>query len=190
MHENPSTFYRIQCAEPANLSIVGSSYPGFTAADLGDEKPYVYKSADGTDIHSYLTLPPGKAPKNLTIITSQYGGPADRDTVRFDWLAQFLASRGYAVLQPNFRGSDGYGVKFRDAGDGQWTGKVLEDINGGRAQLIKDGITDPKRVCIMGASYGGYAGLWPPQLSRPIFTLARSAMPDCGPPAQSRQGQA
>jgi len=171
--KNPTTFYLFN-APTGQLSIVGSSYPGLTAADLGDEKPYVYKSADGTDIHSYLTLPPGKAPKNLPTIILPHGGPADRDAVRFDWLAQFLASRGYAVLQPNFRGSDGYGVRFRDAGDGQWTGKILEDINGGRAQLIKDGIADPKRVCIMGASYGGYAALAAATFTPDLYACAVS----------------
>jgi dipeptidyl aminopeptidase/acylaminoacyl peptidase len=156
--KSPTTYY-IFNAPAGQLSIVGSSYPGLTAADLGEERPYVYKSKDGTDIHAYLTLPPGKASKNLPTVIFPHGGPEDRDAVGFDWWAQFMASRGYAVLQPNFRGSLGYGARFRDAGDGQWTGKVLEDINGGLEQMIKDGIADPKRVCIVGASYGGYAAL-------------------------------
>jgi dipeptidyl aminopeptidase/acylaminoacyl peptidase len=171
--KSPTTFYLFN-TPTGQLSIVGSSYPSLTAADLGDEKPYLYKSADGTDIHSYLTLPPGRLAKNLPTIILPHGGPADRDELQFDWLAQFLASRGYAVLQPNFRGSDGYGVKFRDAGDGQWTGKVLEDINGGRAQLIKDGIADPKRVCIMGASYGGYAALAAATFTPDLYACAIS----------------
>jgi dipeptidyl aminopeptidase/acylaminoacyl peptidase len=156
--KNPTTYYLFN-AKAGQLSIVGTAYPTLTAADLGDERPYVYKSQDGTDIHAYLTLPPGKAPKNLPVVVFPHGGPADRDALGFDWWAQFMASRGYAVLQPNFRGSNGYGVKFRDAGDGQWTGKVLEDINGGLQQLVRDGIADPKRACIVGASYGGYAAL-------------------------------
>jgi len=156
--KSPATYYLFN-APSGQLSIVGSSYPGLTAADLGDMRVYAYKSQDGTDIHAYLTLPPGKSPKSLPTIIFPHGGPQDRDALRFNWWAQFMASRGYAVLQPNFRGSDGYGVNFRDAGDGQWAGKVLDDINGGLEQLIKDGIADPKRVCIVGASYGGYAVL-------------------------------
>ena len=156
--KNPTTYY-IFNAPAGQLSIVGSAYPALAAADLGDERPYVYKSKDGTEIHAYLTLPPGKAPKNLPVVIFPHGGPEARDALGFDWWAQFMASRGYAVLQPNFRGSSGYGRKFRDAGDGQWAGNVLEDINGGLEQLVKDGIADPKRACIVGASYGGYAAL-------------------------------
>jgi dipeptidyl aminopeptidase/acylaminoacyl peptidase len=156
--KNPTTYYIFNVAG-GQLSIVGSAYPALSAADLGEQRPYVYKSKDGTEIHGYLTLPPGKAPKNLPVVVFPHGGPEARDTLGFDWWAQFMASRGYAVLQPNFRGSSGYGRNFRDAGDGQWTGKVLEDINGGLEQLVNDGIADPKRACIVGASYGGYAAL-------------------------------
>lgn len=156
--KNPTTFYLFN-AQNGQLSLVGSAYPALQPGDLGEEKAYVYKSKDGTDIHAYLTLPPGKVARNLPTVILPHGGPEDRDAIRFDYLAQFLASRGYAVLQPNFRGSDGYGVAFRDAGDGEWAGKVLDDINGGTEQLIKDGIADPKRICIFGWSYGGYAAL-------------------------------
>jgi dipeptidyl aminopeptidase/acylaminoacyl peptidase len=156
--KSPDAYY-IFNAPTGQLSVVGSAYPTLTAADLGDERPYVYKSKDGTVIHAYLTLPPGKLPKNLPVVIFPHGGPEYRDELGFNWWAQFMASRGYAVLQPNFRGSSGYGRKFRDEGDGQWAGKVLEDINGGLEQLVKDGIADPKRACIVGASYGGYAAL-------------------------------
>lgn len=170
---NPSTFYLFNAAA-GQLSIVGSAYPGITSADLGEERAYVYKSKDGTEIHAYLTLPPGKPSKNLPVVVFPHGGPADRDYIQFDWWAQFMASRGYAVLQPNFRGSDGYGVAFRDAGDGQWTGKVLEDINGGLEQLVKDGIADPKRACIVGASYGGYAALAAATFTPDLYACAVS----------------
>ena len=171
--KNPATFYLFS-PQTGQLSLVGSAYPNLTAADLGEERAYTYKSKDGTDIHAYLTLPPGKPPKNLPTVILPHGGPEDRDEIRFDWLAQFLASRGYAVLQPNFRGSSGYGAKFRDAGDGQWATGVLDDINGGTLQLIKDGIADPKRVCVFGWSYGGYAALAAATFTPDLYACAAS----------------
>ncbi|HKD21194.1 MAG TPA: alpha/beta fold hydrolase [Rhizomicrobium sp.] len=171
--KNPETFY-LFTPKSGQLSIVGSAYPGLTAADLGEERAYPYASKDGTPIHSYLTLPPGKPAKNLPTIVLPHGGPEDRDLIRFDWLAQFFASRGYAVLQPNFRGSSSYGIKFRDAGDGQWNTGVLDDINAGTEQLIKDGIADPKRVCIFGWSYGGYAALAAATFSPNLYACAGS----------------
>lgn len=156
--QSPSTFYLFD-SKAGQLSLVASAYPSLTATDLGPQRAYVYASKDGTQIQAYLTLPPGRPEKGLPTVVMPHGGPEDRDALRFDFWAQFLASRGYAVLQPNFRGSSGYGAKFRDAGDGEWAGKVLEDINGGAQQLVKDGIADPKRICIVGASYGGYAAL-------------------------------
>ena len=122
-------------------------------------KPYPYKARDGLDIPAYLTLPPNRAPKNLPTIIYPHGGPATRDQLTFDWIAAFLASRGYAVLQPNFRGSSGYGEKFEIDGYGQWGLKMQDDVTDGVKKLIADGISDPKRICIMGASYGGYAAL-------------------------------
>src|SRR6185437_12041582 len=88
-----------------------------------------------------------------------HGGPDGRDEIGFDWWAQFMASRGYAVLQPNFRGSIGYGAAFRGAGFGQWGRKMQDDVSDGVKKMIADGIADPKRICIVGASYGGYAAL-------------------------------
>jgi dipeptidyl aminopeptidase/acylaminoacyl peptidase len=171
--KNPQTFY-LFTPQTGQLSMVGSAYPSLTAADLGEERAYTYKSKDGTDIHGYLTLPPGKPAKNLPTIILPHGGPEDRDEIHFDWLAQFFASRGYAVLQSNFRGSSGYGAKFRDAGDGQWVTGVLDDINGGTMQLIKDGIADPKRVCVFGWSYGGYAALAAATFTPDIYACAAS----------------
>jgi dipeptidyl aminopeptidase/acylaminoacyl peptidase len=171
--QNPSTYYLFD-AKAGQLSIVAPTYPGLTSADLGPQRTYVYKSKDGTQISAYLTLPPGKAAKDLPTVILPHGGPAERDALGFDWWPQFLASRGYAVLQPNFRGSNGYGVKFRDAGDGEWAGKVLEDINGGAEQLVKDGIADPKRMCIVGASYGGYVALAAATFTPDVYACAVS----------------
>ena len=105
-------------------------------------------------------MPRGVAPRNLPTVILPHGGPWGRDAWGFDSFAQFLANRGYAVLQPNFRGSTGYGRKFLDAGNKQWgTGSMQHDISDGVAWLIKEGIADPKHVAIMGGSYGGYATL-------------------------------
>jgi dipeptidyl aminopeptidase/acylaminoacyl peptidase len=139
--------------------LIASAYPGLNPADLGEMKPYPYKARDGLDIPAYITLPPGKAPKNLPAVIMPHGGPDARDYIAFDWEAQFLANRGYVVLQPNFRGSAGYGDKFTQAGLQQWGLKMQDDITDGVHKLIADGIADPKRICIVGASYGGYAAL-------------------------------
>jgi dipeptidyl aminopeptidase/acylaminoacyl peptidase len=138
---------------------VSKAYPNLTPADLGEMKPYAYKARDGLDIPAYITLPPGKVPKNLPVVVMPHGGPDARDYIAFDWQAQFLANRGYVVLQPNFRGSAGYGHKFTEAGLRQWGLKMQDDITDGVQKLIADGIADPKRICIVGASYGGYAAL-------------------------------
>ena len=118
-----------------------------------------YKSSDGLEIPAYLTLPEGAAGKNLPMIVLPHGGPWGRDMWGFSSLVQFLANRGYAVLQPNFRGSVGFGKKFLDAGNGEWGGKMQDDLTWGVKDLVARGIADPKRIGIMGGSYGGYATL-------------------------------
>jgi dipeptidyl aminopeptidase/acylaminoacyl peptidase len=118
-----------------------------------------YKSSDGLEIPAYLTLPKGAAAKNLPAIIVPHGGPWARDSWGYNGLAQFLANRGYAVLQPNFRASVGFGKKFFDAGNKEWGQKMQDDITWGAKYLIAEGIADPKRVGIMGGSYGGYATL-------------------------------
>ena len=118
-----------------------------------------YPSSDGLEIPAYLTLPKGVAPKGLPAMIVPHGGPWARDTWGYDAFAQFLANRGYAVLQPNFRGSTGYGRRFLDAGNKQWGEKMQDDLTWGVKYLVAQGIADPKRVGIMGGSYGGYATL-------------------------------
>ncbi|MEJ0042064.1 MAG: prolyl oligopeptidase family serine peptidase [Rhizomicrobium sp.] len=103
-----------------------------------------------------------------------HGGPDLRDWIRFDWWAQFLANRGYAVFQPNFRGSKGYGHAFTDAGLGQWGLKMQDDITDGVKALIADGTADPKRICIVGASYGGYAALAGATFTPDLYACAAS----------------
>jgi dienelactone hydrolase len=121
--------------------------------------PVRYKSSDGMEIPAYLTIPKGTTGKNLPAIIVPHGGPWGRDSWGYNGLAQFLANRGYAVLQPNFRASTGFGKKFLDAGNNQWGEKMQDDITWGVKYLVDQGIADPKRVGIMGGSYGGYATL-------------------------------
>jgi dipeptidyl aminopeptidase/acylaminoacyl peptidase len=118
-----------------------------------------YKSSDGLEIPAFLTLPKGVPAKSLPLVVVPHGGPWARDTWGFNPLPQFLANRGYAVLMPNFRGSTGYGKKFLNAGNGEWGRKMQDDLTFGVKHLIAEGIADPKRVGIMGGSYGGYATL-------------------------------
>jgi dipeptidyl aminopeptidase/acylaminoacyl peptidase len=126
---------------------------------LASMKPVKYPSSDGLEIPAYLTLPKGVEAKNLPAIIVPHGGPWGRDNWGYSSFAQFLANRGYAVLQPNFRASTGYGKKFLDAGNKQWGDKMQDDVTWGAKYLIAQGIADPKRVGIMGGSYGGYATL-------------------------------
>ena len=126
---------------------------------LSPRKPYRFKSSDGLEIQAYLTLPKGLPAKDLPLIVLPHGGPWGRDNYGYDTYAQFFANRGYAVLQPNFRGSTGYGKRFLDAGDGEWGRKMQDDLTWGVKALVADGTVDQKRVGIFGGSYGGYATL-------------------------------
>jgi dipeptidyl aminopeptidase/acylaminoacyl peptidase len=122
-------------------------------------KPISYRSRDGLTVHGYLTLPVGREAKNLACIVNPHGGPWVRDIWGYSAEVQFLANRGYCVLQMNFRGSTGYGRQFWEASFGQWGLKMQDDITDGAQWLIKEGVADPKRLAIYGASYGGYATL-------------------------------
>ena len=135
-----------------------------------------YSSRDGLKIPAIITWPPGVdggTAKKLPLVVMPHGGPERYDRVGFDWMAQFFANEGYAVLQPNFRGSTGFGVEFRDAGRGQWGLKMQDDVTDGVNAMIKTGWTDPDRVCIVGWSYGGYAalagGAFTPELYRCVI---------------------
>ncbi len=118
-----------------------------------------YKAQDGLNISAVLTLPVNRPAKSLPLILMPHGGPSARDSESWDWWVQFLAWRGYAVVQPNYRGSTGFGKDFEAKGDGEWGLKMQDDLNSAVDHLAKLGTIDPKRVCIAGASYGGYAAL-------------------------------
>jgi dipeptidyl aminopeptidase/acylaminoacyl peptidase len=169
----PTEYYLLDRATH-RAELIGAAYPDLPPADLGEVSRYTYTARDGLTIPAYLTLPPGKNAKNLPVVIMPHGGPMARDDMSFDWEAQFLANRGYAVLQPNFRGSDGYGKKFLQAGYGEWGGKMQDDITDGLKKLIADGIADPKRICIVGASYGGYAALAGAAFTPDLYACAAS----------------
>ena len=153
---------------------LGPVYKGVDASTVSPVRSIKYKAADGLEISGYLTLPKGRDPKNLPLIVLPHGGPQGRDTPAFDWWSQALASRGYAVLQPNFRGSEGFGWNFIKAGFGEWGKKMQTDLSDGVRDLARQGIVDPKRVCIMGASYGGYAALAGATLDKGVYRCAVS----------------
>jgi dipeptidyl aminopeptidase/acylaminoacyl peptidase len=142
-----------------SFSYLGNLYSGIDAAALSPMKAISYEASDGLQISGYLTFPRSKLAKNMPLIVMPHGGPSSRDTLDFDWLGQALAAKGYLVLQPNFRGSWELGEKFKEAGYGEWGGKMQSDLSDGARALIKLGIADAKRVCIFGWSYGGYAAL-------------------------------
>ncbi len=146
-------------AKTGKLTQLAEVAPWLPEKQLAYMKPIEYKSRDGLTIHGYLTLPLGREAKNLPVVINPHGGPWYRDTWGFNPEVQFLANRGYAVLQMNFRGSTGYGRKFWEASFKQWGQKMQDDITDGVQWLIKQGIADPKRVAIYGGSYGGYATL-------------------------------
>ena len=128
-------------------------------AALAEMQTIRYKSSDGLEISAYLTLPKGVPAKSLPTLVVPHGGPWARDNWGYNSLAQFFANRGYAVLMPNFRGSTGYGKKFLNAGNGEWGRKMQDDLTYGVQHLIAQGTADPKRIGIIGGSYGGYATL-------------------------------
>ncbi|MEN6566717.1 MAG: S9 family peptidase [Veillonellales bacterium] len=155
---NRGTYYFYDIATDT-LTKLGDTAPWMKEKDLAVMQPVQYTSRDGYTIHGYLTLPQGRSAKNLPVVINPHGGPWARDFWGYAPDVQFLANRGYAVLQMNFRGSTGYGKAFLNAGNKQWGKKMQDDITDGAEWLISQGIADPKRVTIYGGSYGGYAVL-------------------------------
>jgi len=135
-------------------------YPDIDPAALAPVKPIRYQARDGLMLRGYLTLPVGRDAKGLPLIVLPHGGPFARDDWDYDPLVQFFANRGYSVLQPEFRGSTGFGKDFAEKGYGEIGKKMQDDLDDGVDWLVKSGEVDPKRVCIVGLSYGGYAALW------------------------------
>ncbi|CAN7158552.1 S9 family peptidase [Phenylobacterium sp. LjRoot164] len=155
------------------LSPLGDEYPELKDAALGQTSWITYKARDGLEIPAYLTLPPGLAAgAKPPLIVLPHGGPTARDDFDFDYIAQFLATRGYAVLQPQFRGSWGFGAAFENAGAGEWGGKMQTDLLDGIAAVSDK--ADAGKVCIVGASFGGYAALAGATMHPEAYTCAAS----------------
>lgn len=171
--DDSGTWYMVDVAK-RSASPLGYERPLIGPEHVGPISVIHFTAQDGLAMNGVLTLPPGREAKNLPVILLPHGGPAAHDRPQFDWWAQAFASRGYAVLQPNFRGSTGGTSAFRRAGDGQWGRKMQTDISDGLAELVKRGIADPKRACIVGASYGGYAALAGVTLQKGIYRCAVS----------------
>jgi dienelactone hydrolase len=155
---NPGVFYLFD-KKSKHLDEIAPIRPELEGRTLAEVRPVQIPAADGVGIPGYLTLPPGSTGKNLPAVVLPHGGPSARDEWGFDWLAQFLAARGYAVIQPNFRGSAGYGAQWEGANGFKDWQKAIADIAASAEYLAKQGIADPSRIAILGWSYGGYAAL-------------------------------
>ncbi|SIN59494.1 Dipeptidyl aminopeptidase/acylaminoacyl peptidase [Parasphingorhabdus marina DSM 22363] len=157
---DPGSYYLYE-PEKKKLAWFASKNAKLDIEKLSTTEYVSYTARDGLKIHGYLTLPKHREPENLPLIILPHGGPFwVRDTLDYDNEVQFLANRGYAVLQPNFRGSDSYGEEFHKKGTGQIGRAMQDDLDDGMDWLVERGIVDPQKVCIVGASYGGYAALW------------------------------
>lgn len=156
---DPGSYFLLD-QKTSKMDPVISPFGRIDAEDLSPVKAVTYRSRDGLNIPAYLTLPKDRPAQKLPLILMPHGGPFLRDSWAYDPWVQFLASRGYAVLQPQFRGSTGYGKDFVSAGYGQWGRKMQDDLDDGVDWLVGTGQVDAGRVCIVGASYGGYAALW------------------------------
>lgn len=172
---NPGSFWLYRVAEQ-KLEPIGAARDGLPEAGLGRAFRYEYRAGDGTALFGYLTRPANDTGAAAPLIVMPHGGPEVRDLLAYDMWAQFLASRGYQVFQPNFRGSAGMGRDFAEAGYGQWGGLMQDDITAGVEQLVREGLVDRSQVCILGASYGGYAALWggatQPDLYRCVISVS------------------
>jgi dipeptidyl aminopeptidase/acylaminoacyl peptidase len=155
---SPATYYLLDL-EKKSLAKVGALTPEIATDTFGEMKPVQIKIEDGVVIPGYLSLPPGKAPEKLPMVVYPHGGPHSRDTWGFDPMVQLMVSRGYAVLQMNFRGSVGYGNAWYESGLRKWGSVMVSDINASTQWAVDQGYADPKRICIVGWSFGGYAAL-------------------------------
>lgn len=174
-NDDSGTWYLV---DTVNLKAGAIGYERLpVAAKVGPISTFDYKASDGTQLDGILTLPRGREAKGLPVVIFPHGGPHAHDRAEFDWWAQAMASRGYAVFQPNFRGSTNRDDAFMRAGFGEWGGKMQTDISDGLAALAAKGIVDPKRACIVGASFGGYAALAGITLQQGLYRCAVAVAP-------------
>lgn len=169
----PGYYYYL--TESRRIEALGPTQQSMTEVQLPRASVVNYTARDGKQLAGYLTVP-AKAPKDqrLPLVMYPHGGPESRDSLSFDSWAQYFVSRGYAVFQPNFRGSDGYGRAFAQSGYGEWGRGMQDDISDAVKALVDQGVADPERVCIVGASYGGYAALAGATLTPEIYKCAVS----------------
>lgn len=167
----PGSTYLFDAAKQG-VNLIGREYPDLAPADIAEVTAVRYKAGDGLELTAYLTKPSGREARKLPLIVLPHGGPAARDRAGFDWWAQALASRGYAVLQPQFRGSDGFGMDLLEAGYGEWGRKMQSDLSDGVKYLAAADMIDAERVCIVGASYGGYAALAGMTIDKDVYRCA------------------
>lgn len=157
---DPGALY-VFTPETLELKLLGNYRPEIDFTQLARTQPVQYRARDGLEISAYLTLPRGREPHSLPLIILPHGGPFGiRDKLEYNDEVQLLANRGYAVLQPNFRGSGGYGEAFYDRGHGEVGRGMQDDLDDAMDWAVGEGIVDPARVCVVGGSYGGYAALW------------------------------
>jgi dipeptidyl aminopeptidase/acylaminoacyl peptidase len=173
---DPGHYYLLD-RDTKQMAEISTVRPELVGATLASVKAIKYKAADGTEVPAYLTLPPGSDGKNLPAIVMPHGGPSARDEWGFDWLSQFFAARGYAVIQPNYRGSSGYGERwFKENGFRSWK-TAMGDVNDAGRWLIAQGITSPDKLAIVGWSYGGYAALQSSLLDPDLFKAIVAVAP-------------
>jgi dipeptidyl aminopeptidase/acylaminoacyl peptidase len=153
---------------------IGGEVDGFEASTFGQKKKFTYQARDGQNITTWLTLPAQGSSARKPMVVMPHGGPASHDDAGFDYFAQFLASRGYAVLQPQFRGSTGFGRAFEEAGVGEWGTKMQDDVSDGVAWAIGMGYAMAGNIAIVGASYGGYAALAGATMAPDLYACAAS----------------
>ncbi|WP_286264734.1 alpha/beta hydrolase family protein [Thalassotalea atypica] len=156
------------------LRFLASRRPDISTEQINQIVQTKIKARDGLRIPTLLTLPNVENPQNLPAIMLPHGGPEAYDSIRFDWLAQYFASRGFLVMQPQFRGSDGFGYEFKQKGRGEWGRKMQDDLTDTLRTLAKSGYVNSERVCIVGASYGGYAALAGAAFSPELYKCAVS----------------
>ncbi len=169
--QNPLEYF-LYYRSKGQISFLASGYPGLDMKFPLEVTPYSYTASDGVEIPGYLAMPTGK--KSLPLIVIPHGGPEARDTLSFDWMRQFFVREGYAVYQPNFRGSSGFGTKFVEKGHNEWGKRMQQDVYEGVTSLIEKKLVDPKRICIVGGSYGGYVALLAATEKQEMFKCAVS----------------
>lgn len=176
--DHPAVLYLLdRTVHPANLSPILTDYPDVPADQVAPNKWMNFQARDGLTIPVLVTLPVGAPAGPIPFVVLPHGGPTGRDSGGFDFVAQFLASRGWGVLQPEFRGSTGYGEAFQKAGLRQWGLAMQDDVTDATKWAIAQGMADPNRICIVGMSYGGYAALEGAEKEPSLYRCAAAYAP-------------